>query len=406
MADPGKEKRKERRKPNLHPILYPIIRAIVRPIVALKFKFKLARIDIDGPFLLMVNHNNNWDPVFLGAVFKQYPYYVASEHITRWGFMSRLLDWLFKPIIRAKGKTESATAKTIIKTLRGGASVCIFAEGNRSANGETCPILPSTAKLARRSGAKLVTYRFRGGYLTAPRWAAKARRGKLYGEVVGIYEPGELHEMTDEQVDELIKRDLYVNAFDDQREVMGMVPYNGKNLAENIELALYCCPKCKRFGTIKSSGDSFGCDCGLLVHYPPYGFFESSDKSDPPPFETMLEWDRWQKQELERVYNAWDDPSKPLFADPGQRVYQIVSQTGATLVCHGVLSMFADRIELADTTSNVVMKFTELSDLDTVAHMDLTFSTVNGDRYEIKSDIVRSALKYTDLYEIALRKNK
>ena len=68
----------------------------------------------------------------------------------------------------------------VMRRLRKGGSVAIFAEGNRSFNGLTGDILPATGKLARSSGASLVTFRFSGGYLSSPRWCgSRVRRTSL-----------------------------------------------------------------------------------------------------------------------------------------------------------------------------------------------------------------------------------
>ena len=47
-------------------------------------------------------------------------------------------------------------------------NVCVFPEGNRTWDGVTAKFLPSIGKLARSSGASLVTYKLTGGYFASP----------------------------------------------------------------------------------------------------------------------------------------------------------------------------------------------------------------------------------------------
>ena len=113
-----------------------------------------------------------------------------------------------------KGTTDAIAALNTIRTVKKGTNVCLFAEGNRSYNGVTGPIFPATGKLAKATGAPLVTYRFEGGYLTTPRWSRSTRKGYMRGYVVNVYSPEQLKQMTPEEVNEHIREDIMEDAFD------------------------------------------------------------------------------------------------------------------------------------------------------------------------------------------------
>ena len=85
-----------------------------------------------GPMLIVANHNADLDPVFLSMAFREHMYFVASEHIFRWGLWSKLIVALFDPISRSKGMTDARAALQILRRLKSGYNVCLFAEGNRS----------------------------------------------------------------------------------------------------------------------------------------------------------------------------------------------------------------------------------------------------------------------------------
>ena len=108
--------------------------------------------------------------------------------------------------------------KEILAKLRDGRNVALFPEGNRSFNGLSGDFPPATGKLVKKSGATLVTYRLHGGYLTTPRWSTSLRKGKLWGEIAGIYSPEKLKAMTEDEVNRAIRHDLFVDAYADQKK--------------------------------------------------------------------------------------------------------------------------------------------------------------------------------------------
>jgi hypothetical protein len=162
------------------------------------------RVDIPSePFILIPNHANDYDTLLVGAMLKQHAYFVASEHVFSWGLAGRLIKAVFNPIARLKGGTAASTVMEMLRRIRDGANICLFAEGNCTWNGLSDAVYPATGKTVRASGATLVTYRFYGDYLTKPRWAKNVRRGKEWGEVVGVYSPEELKAMSADEVNAL-----------------------------------------------------------------------------------------------------------------------------------------------------------------------------------------------------------
>ena len=107
-----------------------------------------------------------------------------------------------------KGRQGAKTVKQMLRALQEGHRVCIFPEGNRSFNGVTMDMETSIAKVAKKSKAKLVTFRIEGGYLTQPRWSTTTRRGKTRGRLINVYTPEQLAEMSDGQISEAIITDL------------------------------------------------------------------------------------------------------------------------------------------------------------------------------------------------------
>lgn len=375
----------------IHRLIWAILKPPMGLFMRLRFNFHSHPQPLPEPFLAVSNHCNDIDPILLGLTLRKQCYYIASEHIFRKGngLGGKILMALQAPIVRQKGTTAGDTALTAIRRLRKGYNVAVFAEGNRTYNGQTGSIVASTAKLAKASGATLVTHRFRGGYLTTPRWSTNARRGRLDGEIVGIYPPQLLKTMTAAEVADILRRDIYQNDFATQRE--RMIPYRGKKLAEHIERALYFCPKCSRSGGLKSQGDELFCTCGMRTKLNVYGFFEGGDL----PFDSMLDWDKWQaEQMLALVQNAGDEP---IASDDDIVLEEVCDDRTVRRHGMGTLCAYGDRFELCGE----VFPFDSLSGIGLSSSQGIEFSC-GGKHWFITCPHICNLRKYSTFYRAAM----
>lgn len=371
-----------------HKIIWKILRFPSSVFLKLKYNYTCAQAPkIDGPFLLIANHVTDLDPVMVGCSFKQQMYFVASEHLFRKGFMTKLLIWLVAPIARIKGSTDTVSAMNIMRALKHKSNVGLFAEGDKSWNGMTGRLHPTTARLIKASKATLVTYKLTGGYLTSPRWSKVHRRGRMYGRMVNVYAPEQLSAMTTEEITNAVNTDIYEDAYESQcRE---HISYRGKALASGLENALYACPDCKKVCHLKSEGDFFSCICGLRLRYNEYGFFEGKDV----PFETVAQWDEWQEKFVRQYALSAGDG--PIYEDHGQSLWRIGTDHSEELVASGTLRLFKDRFVLGDFS----IALGNLYQMGVYGPANIVFSA-EGVNYEIKSDVTRSGRKYLTMYEI------
>ena len=352
-----------------------------------------------GPFLITANHNGDLDPAFVAMSFPDHMYFVASEHVFRKGFVSWLLTYFFAPIARVKGMTDATAALSIIRAIKKNANVCVFAEGNRSYNGVTGPIFPATGKLAKATGASLVTYRLEGGYLTTPRWSHTTRKGRMRGYVVNVYTPEQLKKMTPEEVNDRIREDIMEDAFDRQQTMP--YRYKGKDLAKGLENALYFCPQCGRTGTLKSEGDVFCCDCGLRVRFTETGFFEKVDPGDPEvPFATVRDWDFWQdKRVLDYAASLGDDDI--AYSDDGVKLIGIESGHKSRVLEVGKLTI--SKKELSVGSYHFPLK--QIGGTGLMGIYKMMFS-VEGKSFELRAaKTPYCGRKYLTFYEVMKRKD-
>jgi len=295
-------------------------------------------------------------------------------------------------------------------------------EGATSFDGETSEVQPSIAKLVKRAGVPLVTYRFTGSYFTFPRWARFVRKGKMEGRHVQTYQPEQLAAMSEEEIFQAIIKDIYVNAYDDQEK--NPIAFRGKNPAEYLETVLYCCPKCRQFGTLTSNDDIFSCTdiCSFKVRYNEFCYFECPesslqwhDKSAGVPFKTILDWAKWQRTEIETLAESTGslESNTPIFIDENQELIQIEKTNNSIFVARGRLCLYKDRLSIiAENSETIDFPITTIIDMVGFAKMTIIFSVTepssNASKshkvFEIHSKHPRSALKYIEMFKALKQK--
>ncbi len=384
-----------------HLRLWNFLYVIAHRFICRKFNITHDELNVDGPVIMIPNHVTNWDPLIVGMSLRhKQMYFVATEHIFRLGFLSKLLNFVFGPIARPKGGSSLDAVRKIMDQLKRGRSVCLFAEGEATWDGQSHPVFPATGKLVRMSGAALVTYRIEGGYLSLPRWSTKIRKGAVSCHVVNVYTPDTLKKMSPQEINEAINSDIYENAFARQKDAP--VFYHSKTPAEHLERLLYLCPKCGKPGTLHTSGDRLFCSCGLETRFTGTGFFEPMVPSpDGNAFETVLQWNRWQKEALRKfVSESSGQSDAPLFSDDGLRFNRITSDHRTISLGTVKLLQFADRLRL----SGQEFTLSDISEMAMVQANRLLF-TVQGVYYEVISPKKDTAnlRKYLDVWEANTR---
>lgn len=380
--DAGKAKLTSFQK-GLYGLLYTVVAPIYRRIICYAPQ-DLSR--EQPPYLVLANHNLTLDPVAVACAFKQPMCFVASDHLQRKGFVTWLLNACFGIISRRKGTVAYTTALEILRTLRQGDSVCLFAEGNRSFTGKTMPILPSTGALAKKAGVPVYTYKIEGAYLAHPRWAKHLRRGRVIGRLVNKYTPEQLKGMPVDAVNARILADLDEDAH--ARQAADPVRYRGKGRAELLETILFMCPCCGEIGQLKSRGNTLACSCGAQAVYTEYGALEGD-----APFSTEEEWDQWQEAALRKMAATAGDT--PIFQDRSVTLTQLDSKNQVLYQHTGPASFSAVTLRAGGRE----LPAADISDMSIYGRNTIVF-TCGDDYYEIKGDKTFCGRKYDQLYRI------
>ena len=350
-----------------------------------KFGFRYQREKgLPETFIVLSNHVTDFDPLFVALSFHEKMYFVCSEHVARWKLLYKFLSYCFAPIVRYKGTTAASTVMEVLRTVRKGYNVCMFAEGARCWNGVTAPILPSTGKMAKSARCALVTFKIQGGYFVSPRWSeGGTRRGPISGGVVNVYTREQLAEMSVTEINAAITRDLHEDAY--ERQLAAPARYKGKQVAVRMENMLFYCPCCRGMNTITSRRDvvSFRA-CGMTFRYTEYGLLEGEGLEH----KTVKDLFSWQMRQVEQ-----DVKDQVVYTAP-DGILKSIDNHVETMVSQGTVSMDGDRLACGE----VQIPLADITDMDMHGKNALVFS-VKSTYYELIPDRSAGALKFHMMYQ-------
>ena len=374
-----------------HKRFWKILRAIATPILKTMYKSSCEVYpDLKGPYLVLANHNTDLDPGLVALSFPQQMYFVASEHVYRAGFASKVLRYVFEPIAKRKGTSDTVTVMKSIRALREGKNVCLFPEGQKSFNGRTGEIHLATGKLVKASKASLITYKLEGGYFTTPRWGYGIRKGKMHGSIVNIYDPETLDKLSAEEITDIIIKDLYEDAYEKQNE--SPIAYKGKNLAKGLEHSLCVCQSCKKLDTLSSIKNKVFCnECGFSTTLDKYGYFDENSK-----FKTVAQWDDFQQEELKKfVEDKKSGVSTFLFENTDSTLKSVKAEHQEENLGTGTFSMFTDKfIFRVEGKEDLELLHQDIVDISMYGKQGLVFSDNKGNYYDLTSDKIRNVRKF------------
>ena len=388
--------------------------------LAFNYRFEPIK-EVEGPMIVVANHNCDLDPVMVGIACP-HMYFVASEHIFRKPAIAWLLETFLSPIARRKGSVDASTVMEIRSRLKAGHSIAIFPEGNRSLDGCTGLIHPTTGKLIKAFGATLVTYHLEGGFFTTPRWGFGIRKGKMIGRPVGVYPKEELKKMKPEEVLELVRKDLYEDPYITQQKEK--VRFRSKAPARGLETALYLCPHCKSIGTLHSTKKEIVCTCGYRAVFDEYGYFVKPDSAEKDiVFKTYTEWYRWQQEEIAKLYAAYHNRMKEagqtengnetqafsldefcVFPNNEVCLHEVGDDERSRPVMSGILKIGTEGLCVIGTDgSRKEFRFKDIPEISLCGRNKLAF-ICDGGYYEIKTHKLFNSRLVIRLYELISEK--
>ncbi len=300
---------------------YKLMMIIVKPFLPIRYDIIKNNSDIlhmDKSYLIIGNHVMADDPIIINSHSNKLIRYIASDtnYDTYW---KKIILNLGGAIPFSKGNADVKAVKHLLRLTRANKPVGLYPEGGRCWSGETEEIVYSTAKLIKMLRVPVYKVIIKGGYLKKPRWAQYYRKGKIFMDYKVLLNTKQIEEMSEEEIYEEMKKGIYHNEYQWQRE--NKIEFKGKNKAEHIERLLYICPKCKSIDSIQSRGDKFNCKrCGEEWVIDRYGFIKGEY------FEDTVQWNNWQKKllykklDLEKIEIITQEIKFYKFNDKGERI--------------------------------------------------------------------------------------
>ena len=339
-------------------------------------------------YLILYNHESDFDQILLGQAFRFPVYYLAMEDILSNGLSSAILRYAFAPIAIKKQTIDLKALRDCFQVVKEGGSIAIAPEGHRTYSGRPCYINPSIVKMIRKLKLPVVLFRIEGAYGTQPRWSNVIRRGHVHAYPSEVIEPEEYAALTNDEFYERIRVGLAV----DETKLPG--EFRHKKLAEYLERVAYICPDCG-IAPHESKDDLIRCtSCGRTVRYLPDKTLEGVDR--PFPFRYAADWYEYQCDTINRM-----DPEvykdRAAAEDMGSLYRVILYKKKELLRENARLTLYGDRIVVdAGTETELCLPFEEVP--VTLLGRNKLNLYAGDEVLQVRGSVRFNALKYLNFY--------
>lgn len=252
--------------------------------------------DVRPPYLVIPNHVMTWDPLIVSFHNRDPIHFVASDA----NFRSSLASWWlrrFGAIAKSKLRDDFGALRTVMRLVRAGRVVGVFGEGERTWDGVTLPLIPSTAKLVKAAQVPVIVPVLKGAYLSLPRWAFRSRRGRIAVEYRLALSREEILRMDVGEIRLRLEQAMFHD--EDEYQKTRQVVYTSQRAAEPMQLLLFYCPQCASLNRMKSERRRLFCtSCGYSVRFSGRGRFLPDPEGGRVPVvhATIGEWARDQER--------------------------------------------------------------------------------------------------------------
>lgn len=135
-----------------------------------------------GPFILVVNHASNLDPLMMGWAsgrqIGRVVHFMAKIEMRRWPIVGWLATQAGVYFVR-RGERDRAAQQFSLDALAAGRPIAIFPEGTRSRTGHLREGKPGAALIAMRSGAPIVPAGIAGTHRIFPNGSRFPHRSRV-----------------------------------------------------------------------------------------------------------------------------------------------------------------------------------------------------------------------------------
>lgn len=134
----------------------------------------------DGPFILMSNHQSNFDILALISTIPRRIYWIAKKELFDIPvFGSSMRRGGYIPLDRSDGRKALKSMENAAAIIRQGSSVVMFPEGTRSRDGRLLPFKRGGFMLAVRAGVPVIPVTINGSGKVNPGGVIKLHSGSI-----------------------------------------------------------------------------------------------------------------------------------------------------------------------------------------------------------------------------------
>ena len=394
MTEEKKKKRKKEKWVKFrHRVARNILNVLLGGYLRIKFKLKINKLKEKKKrqYLVIMNHQTAFDQFFMGMAIPGAVYYIASEDIFSKGWVSKVIKYLVAPIPFQKSTADFRAIRNCFKIVREGGTIGFFPEGNRTYSGRTGNIKSSVVALAKGLKLPLVILNIKGGYAAQPRWSDNFHRSSVTVDIARILEYEEFKDMPDDEMYELIKRELYVD------ESLDLTPLKVKNSAEYMERAIYVCPYCG-ISEFESKGNTVRCKkCGREILYTEKRQLEGIGFEFP--YKSVADWYGYQCDYI-NSFDLSPYTDTPICTDNASLIEVIVYKKKITVSKCAKIAAYSDRLTVSDGNAEMTFRYEDIKGAGAVGRNKMNFYV--GDKlYQLKSvkgDKRLCTLKYMNIY--------
>lgn len=369
-----------------HKFVFGFLRIILYPVLRIFYHYipKKYKLEKKQGYFILSNHQSLMDPFCLSLSFKRSIYFVATDNLFTHKHLSKIIRFLVNPIPKRKAAIDATCLKTCLKVAKEGGTVGLFVEGNRCYNDFQFYIDPSISKLIKKMGLPLVLYNLKGGYGVDPRWGHKLRKGKFTGEVKRVLSIEEIEQLTNEELYELVCRELRVIDSELDRQ------FKSKLKAEYLERQLFLCPKCNKIQTLYSKGNKVYClNCDLEAEYLENLHIKMNDETIK--FEKIIDWYKYQ---LEFI-NNYNISNNDIFIDEEVEIYRSEYNRPRKLLSKGKLVLNSVELICGDFS----IKVKEITSSSVIGGFKFIVSTGESN-YIVKGTERFNPIKYVLMFNV------
>ena len=370
-----------------HKIIVNIAKVVLKPYIKTKYNVKIEKFKEQGnrQYLILFNHQTAFDQFLVALAIKGHAYFIASEDLFSNGLISKLLRFAVAPIPIKKQTSDTRAVMDCSRVARQGGTIALAPEGNRTYSGKTEHVNPAISKMAKLIKLPIAFFKIEGGYGVHPRWSDCIRKGKMRAYVSKVVEPEEFLNMSDDELYELIKNELYVNEACDSGQ------FYAKNSAEYLERILYVCPTCG-LSKFVSKGDTITCcSCAKTARYLPDKTFKGDF-----PFKYINDWYEYQENFINSL-SLSDFSLTPAFTDKAQVSEVILYKHKRKLFENATIKLYGDKITLFTSKVCCSFSFDLISGISVLGRNKLNVYV--GDKvYQFKGDKSFNAVKFVNFY--------